>query len=550
MNSKAKKFSLSILAASLFLLLSCNDEFLDRFPLDRISSETFWNNGNEVLLYANQFYPMLFDATNAWYSKDNRSDNQVPSRQREVYTWGQYVIPSSGGGWGKADWKPIRDCNFALQNIKNLNDDPDAVIGEAEIRFFKAFFYFEMLKRFGDLPWLDSDLNTDSEDLFKPRDSRSVVVNNILADLNFSINNLPPTSPADRLTKYAALALKVQICLYEGTFIKYHNTGLEYNGLLRMAAEAAESIIDSKLFSVYNTGNPEEDYASLFIQEELKGNPEGILIQRYITDLRTHNNQAQYYQPITGFSQNFVESYLCTDGMPIGLSPLYQGDDQFDNMFVARDPRMKQSVYNSNQPWLIYNNGDVSYKEMPEFDVGTFAATSYLIIKGKSPYDKDNKPLLDVIDNFIFRYGRVLLDYAEAKAELGECTQDVLDNSINLLRERVGMPYLNVDVGFTDPNWPDWEIPISPLLNEIRRERRVETAVEGGRWDDIVRWKAGRLLENPKTILGARDPATGDYRIVYNGSPSNRTWSDKLYLFPLPSQEITLNPNLKQNVGW
>ena len=143
---------------------------------------------------------------------------------------------------------------------------------------------------------------------------------------------------------------------------------------------------------------------------------------------------------------------------------------------------------------------------------------------------------------------KLLVTYAEAKAELGEATQEVLDNSINLLRDRVGMPHLMVDVGFEDPNWPNWEVPVTPLINEIRRERRIETAGEGTRWEDLVRWKAGKLIENPLTYVGATDPETGEYRVIYPGN--TRTWNDKLYLYPIPVQELSLNPQLTQNPGW
>ena len=152
-------------------------------------------------------------------------------------------------------------------------------------------------------------------------------------------------------------------------------------------------------------------------------------------------------------------------------------------------------------------------------------------------------------DDFIYRYGKVLVSYAEAKAELGEASQEVLDKSVNLLRDRVGMPHLTVEVGFVDPEWPDWEVPVTPLINEIRRERRLETCAEGNRWDDLVRWKAGKLLEDIKTVQGATDPATDDYRVLYPGY-STRTWNDKLYLYPLPTQELALNPQLTQNPGW
>ncbi|MDE6528073.1 MAG: RagB/SusD family nutrient uptake outer membrane protein, partial [Muribaculaceae bacterium] len=165
---------------------------------------------------------------------------------------------------------------------------------------------------------------------------------------------------------------------------------------------------------------------------------------------------------------------------------------------------------------------------------------------------------------FIFRYAEVLLNYAEAMAELGECSQDVLDITINRLRDRVAMPHLSAEVGYADPNWPDYGYELSPLLYEIRRERAVELLGEGFRWDDIVRWKAGRLLENPKSMLGmkvsdamkeaydgfSRTLNADGLMIVYPDKTS-RTWDDKLYLHPLPIDETTLNPNLlPNNPGW
>jgi hypothetical protein len=536
-----------ILIISLFTVIACNDDYLEKVPLDEISDAKFWKSGTDVEMYANQFYPTLMDARLVWYRDDNFSDNQTPS-SRNSYTWGEYTVPSSGGGWGKSDWLQIRRCNYALDRIANMNSDAGVLKAEGEIRFFKAFFYFEKVKRFGDVPWLETSLTTDSPELYNERDSRETVVANMLDDLDFAIENLPPTSGSDRVTKYAALALKADICLYEGTFRKYHNVVGNHEALLRKAATAYETIINSELFSVYSTGNPSSDYFDLFVQYELKGNPEGIMVQRYITDKRMHNNIRQLGEPYTGYNKDFVDSYLCTDGLPIALSPLYNGDAEYGDEFVNRDPRMEQSIYQSERPYRIFDDGVVNYKAMPEFQ-NTNCPTSYYIIKGYSPYERDRLPSTSTTDDFIFRYGKVLVSYAEVKAELGECTQDVLDNSVNLLRDRVGMPHLTVDVGFNDPNWPNWEIPVTPLINEIRRERRLETPAEGSRWDDLVRWKAGKLLENIKTVQGARDPETGEYRVIYPGY-STRTWDDKLYLYPIPTQELTLNPNLTQNPGW
>lgn len=537
-----------IIIISLFAIMSCdiNNEFMERYPLDKISDANFWNSASDIEMFANQFYTKLYDFRLAWYVEDNFGDNQVP-RTRNSLTWNDYTVPSSGGGWAKSDWIDIRSCNYALVRIADMTKIPAVLEKEGEIRFFKSFFYFKKLKRYGDVPWFDSDLSTDSEELYKARDSRVTVVENILSELDFAIANLPETSGADRLTKYAALALKSDVCLYEGTFRKYHNVAGGHEALLRESVKASEEIINSGNFNIWSTGNPESDYFDLFVQYELKGNPEGIMVQRYLTNVRMHNNTRQSGEAYTGYSKDFINSYLCIDGLPIALSPLFHGDAVWGDEILNRDPRLKQSIYTSDRPYRIYEDGSTMYKQLPEFI--NYCPTSYWITKAYSPYERDRMPSVSIIDDFIFRYAVVLLNYAEAKAELDECTQDILDNSINKIRDRVGMTHLTVDVGFEDPNWPNWEVPVSPLINEIRRERRLETCAEGRRWDDIVRWKAGRLLENPLTILGTRDPDTGQYKEIYPGF-GNRIWDDKMYLYPLPRLDLSLNPNLEQNPGW
>lgn len=533
-----------ILIVGLLALTACNDEYLEKIPLDQISDAQFWQSASDIEMYANQFYDNLRGAHYNWRA-DNRSDNQVPG-DRDTYIWGEYTIPATGGGWAKSDWINIRSCNYALVRISEMEKTNAVKQAEGEIRFFKAFFYFDFLKKFGDVPWYEADLQTDSEGLYQPRNSRKEVYSNLIKDLDFAIQNLPVVSGADRLTKYAALAFKTEVGLYEGTFRKYHNLG-DHETPLRDAVSAAEEVINSGQFQLYSTGNPEQDYFDLFVQYELQGNPEGIMVQRFLESKRMHNNVRQLGEPHTGYSKDFVNSYLCKDGLPIGISPMYQGDEEFGDEFINRDPRMHQSIYLPDRPYRIYSDGSVDYRMMPEFD-NNYVTTSYYITKGYSPYEIDRLQNQCVIDNFIFRYGKLLVSYAEAKAELGECTQSTLDQSINLLRDRVGMAHLSVDVGFEDPNWPAWEVPVTPLLNEIRRERRVETAGEGTRWDDLVRWKAGKLVENPLTYYGARDPETDDYRVIYPGF--QRTWSDKLYLYPIPTQEMTLNKSLEQNPGW
>ncbi|MBI0397259.1 RagB/SusD family nutrient uptake outer membrane protein [Cyclobacterium marinum] len=539
-----KKTTIYISVLLLVVTSACNDEYLERYPLDQIIDAQFWSTSTDLELYANQFYIDLRDPQVNW-RKDDKSDNNAPG-DRNSYVWGEYVIPATGGGWGKDDWLPIRRCNYALARIAEMEKDALVLRYESEIRFFKSFYYQKMIERFGDVPWYEVDLQTDSEGLVKSRDSRKVVFDNMLMDLNFAIENLPEDSGENRLTKYVALAFKAEASLFEGTFRKYHGLG-DHEVILAEAAEAAEEVINSGKFSLYTTGNPEQDYFDLFVQYNLTGNPEAIFFQRFIEGIRMHNNVRSLGEPHTGYTKDFVQSYLSKDGLPIALSSLYQGDENFEDEFVDRDPRMKQSIYVPDRPYRIYSDGSVDYRAMPEFD-NNYVTTSYYITKGYSPYEVDRLQNQTTIDVFTYRYGKLLVTYAEAKAELGEATQEVLDKSINLLRDRVGMPHLNVNVDFVDPNWPDWEVPVSPLINEIRRERRVETAGEGTRWEDLVRWKAGRLLENPLTYVGAVDPETGEYRVIYPGN--TRTWDDKLYLYPIPVQELSLNPQLTQNPGW
>lgn len=536
---------LNLLLIIILVNCSCKDEFMDRYPPDAISDANFWQRASDIKMYANQFYQDLAIPDRA-FAADNSTDNQAPS-VRGAYVWDETPVPSSGGGWAKSDWYKIRSCNYALARIEQMPKTTETLMYEGEIRFFKSFFYFNKLKAFGEVPWLDKDLQTNSEELFAPKDSREVVVTNILKDLDFAIDYLPETSADDRLTKYAAYALKAEISLYEGTFRKYHDTGGDYEGLLRVSVSASEAVINSGRFNVYSTGNPHSDFFDLFVQHELKGNPEGIMIERFIMDIRTHNNVRWLSEPVTGYTKDFAESFLCADGLPISLSPLYKGDKIFDDEFAGRDPRMRQSIYTADRPFRIFDNGTTLDKILPEFNA-QICPTSYFITKGFSPYERDREKERCDIDIFIFRYGKLLLDYAEAKAELGECTQEVLDQSVNRLRDRVAMPHLKVNVGFIDTEWPDWEVPVSPLLNEIRRERRIELSGEGRRWDDLVRWKAGKLLENRKTLLGAYDPGSDNYREIYPGR--SRIWANKLYLRPLPLEDLVLNPNLTQNPGW
>ncbi len=526
------------------VFITCNEDFMDKYPLDKINDQTYWKTANDLKNYSNQFYSSM--GSLYAYSADDASDNQA-NRSKDAFIWSDYTVPTAGGGWAKSDWLNIRNCNYFLQRYhtaQGLENEINKYVGE--ILFFKAKFYFDKVTRFGDVPWLTTDLSTSSEELYASRDSRSVVIDSICVCLDKATEWLPEDMKDGRLSKYSALALKSRICLYEGTWRKYH--GLDGSGkFLRASVKASEEIMNSGKFDLYSTGDVNNDYHALFNQQDYAGNSEAIYYASYLPDKRMHNRSRAAREAGTGMTKDFVESFLCNDGLPISISDRYKGDANFMDEFENRDPRLKQCVYTPDRPIAIMTDGSVEYEESPVFNNMSF--TGYRLYKIYSPLAADNEYIKCTIDDLIYRYGEVLLNYAEAKAELGECDQTILDKSINKLRKRVGMPDLLMTIPFTDPNWPKWETAITPLINEIRRERRIELASEGFRWNDLCRWKAGILLENEKTYLGARDPETEAYRILYPGM--KRIWYDRLYLRPIPTDEFIYNPNLlPQNPGW
>ena len=250
-------------------------------------------------------------------------------------------------------------------------------------------------------------------------------------------------------------------------------------------------------YDIYSTGNTDEDYRNLFIQKDLRSNPEAIFYRAYITDKNTHNYTRQASENNTGMSKDFVDSYLfLDDGKPIGLTSHPYDDSTPAKECEGRDPRYTQTIAT---PGFIMTLPDLAVN-LPA--IGTSrTSTGYWNIKGRSSdlaqFNADKSDL----DLFIFRYAEVLLNYAEAKYELtGSLTIAELDKSINLIRDRVGMPHLTTNPD-ADPNAVNYGYTVAPLLYEIRRERRIELVGEGFRFNDIIRWKAGKLIEGVKLSL-------------------------------------------------
>lgn len=557
------------------LMTAC--EFTDISPKDSLTDKSYWSKVEDLKLYANNLYTMFPGPS---HTLDSQSDNCISSTANSTL-FNEVTVPGSGGGW---DWGNIRSCNFFLnryQTVNGLESEINHYV--AEVRFFRALDYFSKVKSFGDVPWYERDLQTgDKEELYKGRDSRDFVIGKIIEDLEFAAKWLPEPEDVEsgRMHKYVAYAQLSRVCLYEGTHKKYHkeNGTLTAEGLLQKAVSAATAVMNSGLYDIVRgddagCGQQPFDgyplyYGNLFIQEDLTNNKECILPRIYIKDLLPQELSRDYGKKGLGYSKDFAESFLFKDGKPISAHPEYD-DATLEKELANRDPRMYQIINNPHRPTLIDAEG-VHVWERQNIDPSQ-GVSGYNLTKYLSPIPEQSEAKSTTYDWFLYRYAEVLLNYVEAKAELGECTQADLDKTINLLRDRVEMEHLTMNP-IVD-NSIDYGYPISPLLYEIRRERRVELATEGFRWSDIVRWKAGKLLENPKTFVGmtisdeakkdfpegtfeGREIAIGDktYLKVYEKSldDAGRKWSDndKRYLSPLPTDQLTLNDKLIQNPGW
>lgn len=550
------KLKYMIYMSTALLTTGCNDAFLERAP-QSLNDQTFWSTANDLKTYANGFYGLI--PAGVSNLDDTNSDTQVPN-SINTFLWGQYTVPTEGGAWSQSNWSTIRKLNYFMthyQNAQSTEAEINTYVGE--IRFFRALQYFDKIKTLGDVPWLDKDLNVDSKELYGPKTARNEVAKKIIEDLDFAIRWLPEagSEEANRLNKDIARHMKARVCLHEGTYYKYH-TELKYtneaDGLLQQAVEASNDLIISGKYEIYNTGHPESDYHNLFTMDDKSNLKEAILYIDYIEDKRMHNMSHGTLEANAGFSKDFVDCILYDDGLPKGLTTQPTTDNTIAEEMAGRDPRFSQLI--KNDAYLTDEE-----KEKANYDdnyVDKFHLTGYHTIKGYIP-DLPSGYYVEFTDGIAYRYAETLLINAEAKAELKTLTQDDLDNTINKLRDRAGMPHLKKEVGFTDPNWPDYGYTLSAILQEIRRERRVELAGEGFRFDDLCRWKAGHLLDNVMTYVGKK-LSNGKYAIVYPNYTNDdlsyqegksRKWDDKMYLYPIATGELQRNPQLlPQNPGW
>ena len=388
-------------------------------------------------------------------------------------------------------------------------------------RYYRAEFYMGKVKRFSDVPWYDKTLSTNDEDLYKARDSREYVITKIFEDYAFASTHVKARQPKGAIDKWIVLATMARHALYEGTYRKYHDElklQTTANTYLQKAVEVASQLMKEGGFSLYNTGNPESDYFTLFNSLDLTTNVEMIQARYY--DRATASNGFWAYMfgnYIPCPTKDLVQAYLMKDGSYYSSQPNY-ATKQFVEEFKDRDPRIYQTL--AYPGWELINT--MNYAPGAGIYVQGLNKnfSGYHQIKGFIN-NKDENYYLS-IDYPVIRYAEILLTYAEARAELGQLTQSDLDQSINLIRNRAGMPHLTVNPQ-VDPVMQAAFPGVPAILLEIRRERRVELAFEGFRFDDLIRWKAGKLLE--KEPEGLYFPGLGKYDLTGDGV-------EDIYLIP------------------
>lgn len=540
-----KIYKLISLSALTCLLLGCD---IDRPLEDAISDQSYWRKEDDLKMAANYLYTFLPGLPNF---DDNWSDDGFASLPNEISS-GTRIPPATDAVYTQA-YQIIRAANNILEKapIALGYSVPEATVNVyiGEALFFRAWAYFELFKRYGGVPLVLSLVGEKDPILTSRQASREQVIEAIYKDLDEAYVKLrsPSLRMGDeygRITNTAVMALKSRAALFEGTRLKFHGGG-DANSHLGQAVDASMKVINSEEHDL----NP--DYFSVF-QAAGEGrsatNKENVLVKKYgvtITNNVVGFNAGSIVNNGNNITLALVDAYLMEDGLPIDKSPLYETPVDHSGYFVGRDPRMSWTIFKRGDPYVQSNNFTI-----PALNVQNTGFTSRKFV---NPAEIGNASTgnTSFIDRPIIRYAEVLLNYAEAQYELnGSITDAQLDLSINLLRKRVGMPELTN--AFVSENGLN-------MREEIRRERRVELAVEGFRYWDLIRWKVAETLL-PKAVLGSYffeggfglvTPAlTPDNHILVQTAETRRFDVNKDYLWPFPVNELAKNPNLDQNPNW
>lgn len=614
---------------ALMCFTSCDDDFLDRVPVDKETEPTVFTTYDNFKKYAWGFYTAPKDdaanGLNAYQAYPQEGDvsdmlyysanTQGTWNYKGGFSWVFDLIAESNISSSAWNFNYIRRVNILLDNIDGSQmDENDKKHWRGVGYFFRAHAYFELMKNYGDLPWLEHVVGTDDNGtLYGGRDSRELVANNILENLKYAEQNIYEKGDGDNtVNKNVVRAFISRFGLWEGTWRKYHGSvdGVDGTKYLEASVAASQNLIDQNLGLVAH-------YDDVFNSLSLAGEKSILLYRAYKENESTdkgHNLCSQTRGDLTfEATKKLAEQFLCADGRPISTSSEYDGDASVYDEFRNRDYRMYYTLcppYKVNVPADL---GSWTYTDIPEereyidlmndivmkssksgedgkvLPIGTESyiarmpnltpvavgggiklQTGYYMYRYYNSHLGYKSYMLEGTDGPIFRMGEVLINHAEAMFELGRFNQSVADATINKLRARAGgvvnMVVADIHAGFDTYRDSD----VDPVLWEIRRERCVELIGSGFRYQDIKRWKKGEYLNaQPVGVKLESDLdsySDADAAILremrYSGVDNARYtncatymvkpvgWVDKYYLFPIPQRQIVLNSNLIQNPGW
>ena len=574
--------------ATIFLISSCS---LTEEPQSSASQSVVFGSESGLKLYSYSFYDIFPDVNEA-HKQDAMCDYGAVSSFSDFLRDGGYSAEVSTG-W---DWEDLRNINYFIVNCEESPVSEtirNNYIGLA--RFFRAYFYYNKVVRFGDVPWIDEPLDVNDDALYAARDSREVVMEHVLEDLDYACENITTTtSDGSLVTKWVAYALKSRICLFEGTFRKYHTElGLTAtaNEWFTEAASAATTVMENSGHSLYTAKGTDLSYRALFTSDD-PVTTEVMLADCSSLDLSVLNDANWYwtsgtYGPRFSMIRTYINTFLNADGTPFTSRSGYETLSFYDEC-QNRDSRLSQII---RTPGYERDDKQVA----PNFN--GYSYTGYQPIKFclDDTYYDDGKLNTNAIP--LFRYAEVLLNYAEAKAELGTITDADWSKTIGALRSRAGITGglsslpTQVDSYFQSNYFPDIT---DPIILEIRRERSIELSLEGFRFTDLKRWKCGNLMTmrwtgiyvpglniamdldqngtddvifyqgtKPTNISSTCTPVAVDadsQQTLSEGSKGYLTWSDndprtwyeddRQYYYPIPALVIVKNSNITQNPGW
>lgn len=569
-----KSIILAGMGVVLLSLASC-DDVLDTEPYDQFTKDNYFTSETNVKLFANYFYNTFtgYGSGSGDYYFNTLNDDQASTG---ITKWTYMNVPGSAGAWN-TPYTEIRRANIliaAVPDVASMNEARKANwlgIG----RLYRAWQHYKVVRNYGDCYWVDKVLDpNDTEILYGPRQPRNNVMDKVLEDLNYACANITDNAGSrTAFNKWVALAMKAEVCLYEGDYSKYVTNNTERaNRYLNEAKNACLEIMNSGNFAL------NANYQANFNSLDLAGNREMIMYKAYIQSTLAHGtiDYTCGSTQVNGMTKDAFDSYLFKDGKPLATTTLNKSDHgtvvvlddnsglgeahyiDISNVLANRDPRLSAQVDKILQfPGCGYARfGGAQSTASTGYGVYLFDTNLIDNTNRQSTYG-------NWTDAPIFWYAEILLNYAEACAELGTITDDDLNKSINLLRDRVGMPHLTTSVEAD----PDNNMGVSNILWEVRRERRVEMMYcMNDRYWSLVRWNQLSLLDtdkNPDLCRGAyvagfdasgvviKDvdiDADGYINCRNNGAP--RQWDPKYNLLPIPDDQRNLNPEIGQNPGW